>query len=187
MQTNRSHTGTLVAGTILIVIGLIAFADQFLRFDWGLLWPFMVIGFGSLFFLAMIAGGKQSAAFAIPGSIISGIGLVLLFETLTDHWESMSYFWTLIIMFVGIGIYIMGWYGGDTNQKQAGQRVMRIGFILFVIFGALFELSSSSHNLIFPILLILLGLYLIASRSGLFSRKDSQGEGPSDHSIPPAS
>jgi len=189
MQTNRSNVGALIAGTILIVFGLLALAGQFFRFiDWGSLWPFIVIGFGALFFLAMAAGGRQTAAFAIPGSIISGIGLVLLFQNITGRWESMSYFWTLIILFVGLGIYIMGWYGGDANQKRSGVGVMKVGFILFIIFGAFFEMIFSSFgNLIFPVLLILLGIYLVLSRSGLFNRKNSQMDEPSDHSIPPAS
>lgn len=187
MQTNRSNTGTLIAGTILIVFGLMALAGQFLRFlDWGFLWPFIVIGFGALFFLAMFAGGRQSAGFAIPGSIVGGIGLVLLFENITGRWEAMSYFWTLILLFVGIGIYIMGWYGEDVNQKRSGWGVMKVGFVLFVIFGSFFELLFSSfNNLIFPILLIILGVYLILSRSGLFGGRKT--EEPSDNSIPPAS
>jgi hypothetical protein len=117
----------------------------------------------------MFAGGKQAAAFAIPGSIIGGIGLVLLFQNITRHWESMSYFWTLIILFVGAGIYIMGLYGGDANQKRSGLGVMKVGFILFVIFGAFFEMIFSSfNNIVFPVLLIILGGYLVLSRSGLF-------------------
>jgi hypothetical protein len=187
MQTNRSNAGTLVAGIILIVFGLMALAGQFLRImDWGVIWPFVIVGFGALFFLVMVVSGRQAAAFAIPGSIITGIGLVLLFENITGHWEAMSYFWTLIIMFVGIGIYIMGWYAGDENQKRSGWGVIKVGLILFVIFGAFFELIFSSFsNLIFPILLILLGAYLILVRSGLLgSRKTGE---PSDNSIPPAS
>ena len=190
MQTNRSNTGTLIAGTILIVFGLMALAGNFFRFvDWGFIWPFVVIGFGALFFLAMLAGGKQAAAFAIPGSIIGGIGLILLFQNITHHWESMSYFWTLIIMFVGIGIYLMGLYGGDEQQKRSGFRVMKIGFILFIIFGAFFELIFSSfNNLIFPVLLILLGAYLIVSRSGLLGgKKTDEPSNDSIDSIPPAS
>ncbi len=186
MQTNRSHAGTLVAGMILIAFGLIALAGQFLNImSWGFIWPLAVIGGGSLFFLAMVAGGRQAAAFAIPGSIISGIGLILLFESVTGHWESMSYFWTLIILFVGVGIYIMGWYGGDAGQKQSGWKVMKAGFILFVIFGAFFEFLFLSNSSIFPALLIMLGIYLILSRSGLFSGK--KAEEPADNSIPPAS
>ena len=187
MQTNRSNAGSLVAGAILIVFGLLALAGQlFPIINWGFIWPLTIVGLGALFFLVMVAGGKQAAAFAIPGSIIGGIGLILLFQNITGRWETMSYFWALIMLFVGFGIYIMGWYGGDVNQKRAGVRVMKIGFILFIIFGAFFELIFSSFgNLVFPVLLILLGLYLVLSRSGLFGTKKIE-EHP-DNSIPPAS
>jgi hypothetical protein len=203
MQTNRSNVGALIAGTILIVFGLLSLVPRFFDIiDWGFIWPFLVIGFGGLFFIVMIAGGKQTAAFAIPASIISGIGLILLFQNITGPWESMSYFWTLIIMFVGVGIYIMGWYGGDENQKRSGFRVMKVGFILFIIFGLFFEILFSSYNsLILPVLLIALGAYLILARSGLFRRDTAQlsestalvneptaqVDEPSDNSIPPAS
>lgn len=187
MQTNRSNAGALIAGTLLIVFGLMAMAGQIFRFvDWGFLWPFAVIGFGILFFVGMFAGGKPAAALAIPGAIITGIGLVLFFQNIANHWESMSYFWTLIILFVGAGIYIMGWYGGDPNQKSSGVRLMKVGFILFIIFGAFFEmLFSSFNNILFPLLLILLGAYLVLSRSGLLPWKST--EKPSDTQIPPAS
>jgi hypothetical protein len=189
MQTNRSKVGALIAGSILIVFGLLSLAPRvFDWINWSFIWPFAVIGFGALFFIAMFAGGKQAAAFAIPGSIVSGIGLILLFQNITGHWESMSYFWALIIIFVGLGIFIMGSYGGDANQKRSGLRVMNVGVILFVIFGAFFELIFSSYsNIIFPMLLIILGAYLVVTRSGLFKRSTSRVDEPSDHSIPPAS
>lgn len=187
MQTNRSNIGTLIAGTILILFGLMALGGQVFRsIDWGFLWPFAIIGFGALFFVAMVAGGKSAAAFAIPGSIISGIGLVMLFQNITGHWESMSYFWTLIILFVGFGIYMMGRQSGDQKQQQSGFGVMKVGFILFIIFGAFFEMIFSSfNNILFPILLIVLGAYLVLSRSGLFGTKKME-ESHTD-SIPPAS
>lgn len=173
MQINRSNVGGLIGGALLIAFGLLALAGQFFRnVDWALLWPFVIIGFGALFFVLMFAGGKGTAAFAIPGSIVGGIGLVLLIQNITRHWESMSYVWTLIILFVGVGIYLMGWYAGDANQKHSGFGVMKVGFVLFIIFGALFEMIFSSfNNILFPTLLILLGLYLVISRSGLFSAR----------------
>jgi hypothetical protein len=134
----------------------------------------------------MFAGGKQTAGFAIPASIISGIGLVLLFQNITHHWESMSYFWTLILTFVGTGIYIMGVYGGDENQKRSGLRVMKIGLIMFVIFGAFFEMIFSSFSsILFPIVLIILGAYLILNRAGLLNWK-KEGSA-SDDALPPTS
>ena len=188
MQNHRSNTGALVGGAILIAFGLLSLASQFIHWlNWGFLWPFIIIGFGALFFVAMFSGGRQAAGFAIPGSIISGIGLVLLFQNITQHWESMSYFWTLVILFVGAGIYIMGAYSHDEGQKQSGARVMKVGLILFIIFGSFFEtVFSSFGNLVFPILLILLGIYLVLSRSGLFGKREDSASDSSSDPTPPA-
>jgi hypothetical protein len=57
--------------------------------------------------------------------------------------------------------------------------LIRLGLILFIIFGSFFELiftageGISIRSVFFPAALILLGLYLVLSRSGLFgSRTD---------------
>ena len=186
METNRNNIGALIAGAILIGVGLLTLVSRFYSgIDWAFLWPTAIIGFGALFFVAMFASGKNSAALAIPGTLISGIGLVVLFQNMTRHVQMMSYMWTLIILFVGLGMYIMGWYGEDANQRKAGSRVMKIGLILLIIFGTIFEsLFSSSRNLIFPLLLILLGGYLVVSRSGLLERNQDQ---PADRPLPPTS
>jgi uncharacterized membrane protein len=173
----------------LITIGLFALASRvFESFDWGFAWPFIVIGIGAIFFVGMLAGGRQVSGLAVPGSIISGIGLILLFENITGHWESMSYFWTFVVIFVGVGIYIMGLYGGDEGQRRSGWSVMKIGFVLFVAFGAFFEMLifSSFNEFIFPSLLILLGLYIVISRSGLFSKRNLP-EDKKDDILPPSS
>ena len=186
MQSNRSNAGALVGGAVLIAFGLLALAGQVFRgVNWGVLWPLILIAIGAVFFAAMFAGGKQTAGFAIPGSIVGGIGLMLLFQSMTGRWESMSYFWTLIIIFVGVGIYVMGLYGGDASQKRSGLGVMKVGLILFIIFGAFFELIFSSfNNLLFPILLILLGGYLIVTRSGVLGKRKDDA---SSDIVPPAS
>lgn len=174
MQTNRhANAGALIGGALLIGFGLLSLVGQLFRgLNWGVLWPFTVIGFGVLFYIAMFSGGKQTAGFAIPATIISGIGLVLLIQNIFQHWEAMSYFWTLIIIFVGAGIYLMGWYTEDANQKHSGLKVMRTGLILFILFGAFFEMMFSSFNsMIFPILLIALGAYLVIARSGLIKKQ----------------
>ena len=185
MQTNRSNVGALIGGALLIGFGLLSLVSRvFDNLNWGFLWPFLIIGFGALFFIAMFAIGKSGAAFAIPGSIVGGIGLVLLFQNITQHWESMSYFWTLIILFVGLGIYLMGWYGEDVGQKKSGLGLMKAGFILFILFGTFFEMIFSSFSsILFPIMLILLGGYLVLARSGLFKRHENSTDTP----IPPVS
>ena len=185
MQTNRSNAGALLGGALLIVFGLLILVGQIFRtWNWGFILSFAMLAFGSIFFVIMFAGGKQTAPFAIPGSIITGVGLVLLVQSFIHHWEAITYLWTLVILLAGVGIYIMGWYGADEGQLHSGRRVMKAGAILFVIFGAFFEMIFSSfNNMIFPILLIVLGIYLVLTRSGLLGKR--RAEAPVD-SMPPA-
>ena len=171
----KRNSGMLVAGAILIAIGLLSLFGQFFRgFSfWNYLWPFIVIGFGGLFFIGMFAGGKSMAGLAIPGSIISGIGLMMFLQNLFNRWESWAYGWTVILVLVGLGIFIMGVYSGEAGRRAAGLRLMRVGVILFIIFGSFFELIifGFGHNgvqqYLFPALLVLLGVYLVIVRSGV--------------------
>ena len=174
-MSSQRNTGSLVGGSLLIIFGILALVGKiFQNFNfWETFWPFFVIGVGVLFFVGMFAGGRSVSGLAIPGSIITTIGLMLFYQNLTNHWESWSYGWTVILMSVGLGIFIMGFWGQNESQRAAGLRVLRLGLIMFVIFGAFFELILTSgmsfglRSIIFPVGLILLGLYLILMRSGL--------------------
>jgi len=187
MKTERSRSGPLVVGTLLIVFGLLSLASQLLRnvVNWSVIWPLAIVLVGALFFAGMFAGGRGVSGLAIPGAIVSGIGLMLLYQNLTSHWESWAYSWALIVLFVGAGIYIAGLYSKDERQAQSGVKVMKVGFVLFVIFGAFFEMIFSMdrtlgfRGLLFPSLLILLGLYLIVRRLGLLGgQKGNEAELP---------
>lgn len=177
MDTKPRNYGSLVGGILLVAFGLMALLSQiFSPFDfWETFWPFIIIGAGGMFFVGMAAGGRSAAGLAIPGSIICTIGLMLFIQNLTGHWESWAYGWTVIIMSVGLGILIMGFWSGEASQRKSGLEVLRTGTILFIIFGAFFEMifnSSALANYLFPAGLILLGLYLVFKRSGLlFARK----------------
>ena len=176
---NKSrNTGALLGGSVLIAIGILSILGQvFRQIDfWGIFWPFIIIGIGAVFFVAMIAGGRSVSGLAIPGSIFSTIGLMLFYQNMTGHWESWAYGWTLILLAVGIGIYIMGAWGDKPGQRQAGLRVLRVGLIMFVILGSFFELIFTEgmqfglRTIFFPAALIILGLYLILSRTKLFNK-----------------
>lgn len=174
-MSSQRNIGSLVGGALLIIFGMLALLGQLFRsLDfWGTFWPFIIIGMGILFLVGMLAGGRSVSGLAIPGTIITTIGLMLFYQNITNHWESWSYGWTVILMSVGVGIFIMGVWGQSQTQRAAGLRVLRIGVILFIIFGAFFELIFTAGRpfglraIIFPAGLILLGLYLILMRSGL--------------------
>lgn len=178
MSTNRSNTSSLVVGAALIAFGLLAMAGQVFRgFNfWGVIWPFFIIAIGALFFVGMFAGGRSAAGLAIPGSIFAGIGLMLFLQNLFGHWESWAYGWTVILMSVGLGIFIMGRYAENPGQRESGLRLLKIGAILFVVFGGFFEMIFNSFafsRFLFPAALILLGIYLIMGRSGLLTKQQA--------------
>jgi hypothetical protein len=198
MVSHRSaNTGGLVGGAILIGLGLVFLLAQFFTFSaWQYIWPLVIVGVGAAFFVAMLTGGKAAAPFAIPGTIVSTVGLVLLFQNLTGHWETWSYGWTIILTAVGLGIFIAGVWGDNPHQRDRGLRLAEIGFVMFVVFGSFFEIalhgwvSSRLQQIAFPALLIVIGLFMVLRRSGWWpgaerSLNDSTPTPPANQQVPP--
>ena len=136
------NLGILLIGVGLIGVGALFLLGQIFRFNvWGVLWPFFIIGPGLLFFLGMVALGKSGAPLAIPGSIVTMVGLLLLYQAITGHWSSWAYAWALVApTAVGIGIAIMGFWADDPRAIRAGGTVAVIGLVIFLVFGVFFEL-----------------------------------------------
>jgi hypothetical protein len=187
LSMSSSTRSSLVGGALLILLGLFFLAGQVLEIPvLDFTWPLIIIGIGGLFFVAMLLGGKNLGALAIPGSIISGIGLILFAQNALNIWESWSYSWALIIVFVGIGIFIYGAFSGLPEQRKAGLNVMRIGMILFIVFGAFFGLLFTltgvyglGNGLVWAILLMVLGAYMFISRVFRWARRSEEaGENP---------
>ena len=166
----------LVVGLILIALGVLFFIGLFL--DIGpYLWPFIVIAVGAGFFVAIAAGGRMLSPLAIPGSIITMVGLILLVQNTLGIWETWAYAWALIVVAVGIGVAIHGWLSRDRAAWRGGGQVILVGGGLFLAFGTFFELIVGFAwqrqgilwvgRIIWPALLILAGLFLILYWSGL--------------------
>ncbi len=171
MTTPANTRSAVVGGALLIGAGVLLLLGQLFEFNaWRWLWPFGLVALGGLFFVGMVAGGRAAAGLAMPGSLITTIGLLLLYQNFTGHWGSWSYGWTLIIAAIGLGLVIMGVWGGDARHRETGVKVLGVGAALFVVFGGVFEMGAQwlgwrdSRQVLFPILLIMLGGYLLISR-----------------------
>jgi hypothetical protein len=177
MDTKQNRSSVII-GTLLLAAGLFILFGQLVGpLSRGVLWPTLVIGFGLAFFIGMLLGGRSFGALAIPGSIITGIGAILFLQNLFSLWETWSYAWALIICSVGIGLFIYGSWSSLPDIRRSGLRVANVGITLFIIFGLLFELvfsvsgfSTGLKGIFWPIILVLVGLWMLISRSVLLIR-----------------
>ena len=170
MKAQSSRT-RIVLGILLILAGGFFLAQQifpglreFLYIEWT--WPTLIIAAGVLF---LVLGLLTSApGLAVPAAIVGGIGGLLYWQNATGNWDSWAYAWALIPGFVGVGVILEGLLSGRFREGlSGGGTLVLISLVLFTIFASLFG-SSQVGGLFWPILLILLGLWILVRR--LFRR-----------------
>ncbi len=180
-QTKQYRLNTLI-GAGLIGLGILFLLGEIIDIRLGVyLWPFFIIVPGLAFFYFMAQGGKNAAPLAIPGSIITTTGLLLLYQSVTDHWVSWSYAWALIVpTSLGIGFYISGIWGENETMRNTGRGFIKAGLVILILGGLFFEMiinisGAGPNRIVWPAFVIIAGVYLIISELGLIpSRKSSE-------------
>jgi hypothetical protein len=160
---DKSKRTSIVGGALLILVGGLLFAGQVLpdfipNFWRTFSWPWIIIGVGLFLFVLGAALGEPGLA--VPATIVSGIGGILAYQSITGNWESWSFIWTLIPGFVGLGIMLMSLLGGGGSVKD-GATLVFISFIMLAVFGSFFGAMGLAGQY-WPVLLILLGVVLLA-------------------------
>ncbi len=156
----------VVWGILLILLGAFFLVTQMKPDLIGdVSWPFFIIGIGLVFLISAVL--TRTGGLAIPGCIIGGIGCILYWQSVTGHWESWSYIWTLIPGFVGLGVIIAGLLDREHPHFDSGGLIlMAISAMGFMIFGSAFG-SLFGYNFdmgsIWPIFLIGIGLIILIS------------------------
>ena len=176
MRQNRTN---LVLGILLILIGgwLVATRQIPALQEWidsNFAWPMWTIGAGVLVLLIGLITGAPGMA--VPASIIAGIGGILYYQNATDDFSSWSYMWTLIPGFVGVGTILAGLLGESTRANLArGTSLLVTSAVLFLVFATFFGGLNILGEYGAPVILILLGLYVLA-RGFLRSGSGGQNE-----------
>jgi hypothetical protein len=160
--------GRRAFGLIIIAAGVFFLLVQFgvFSFDvFGFLWPFFIIVPGLVFLYFARTGGEDLAPLAIPGAIITGTGAILLFQSVTDRWESWAYIWTLYPVFLGLGLIFMGRRTQSRKTYRSGVGFVRWGMIAFAVFAGFFELfvfgDFGFARYLIPVALILAGGWML--------------------------
>jgi hypothetical protein len=164
----REHRGSLAAGMMLILLGVLFLIVQLvpeLQAYFTFSWPLIIVGIGVVMLILAVLAGVPGLA--VPACVIGGIGAILYWQNTTGNWDSWAYAWTLIPGFVGLGVLLNGLLGGeDTRQAvSAGFWSILISLGLFVIFGSLFGAIEIGGRY-WPVLLIVLGLLVFVKEAG---------------------
>jgi hypothetical protein len=135
------NAAALVIGTTLVIVGIVLFVAQITGAEvFGLLSPLFVILPGVVLLAVALSGTGAIAALIFPGAVLTTVGLVLLYQRLTGHWESWAYAWTLVVpTSIGIAMMIYGVREGKIRTGRRGVMTAGIGLVLFLVLLVLFE------------------------------------------------
>jgi hypothetical protein len=189
--------GAALLGAALIVLGLIFFAGQQLNLDIGAAaWPFYVIAPG----LALVTLGltqRRGSGLTIAGSVVTMVGLVLLYQNATDRFESWAYAWALVGPGgSGIGMLLYGTRSGDRKMARDGFSTILTALGIFaaglVFFEVIIGISGERQPLpywVLPVAVIVIGVLVLLRgltfRSGpLPTTPDDAGNSPEAAATP---
>jgi hypothetical protein len=176
----------------LIAIGAVLLAvntfNMPLPFDVGRIgWPVFVIAPGlALLVVGLITSGEAGIGLTVAGGIVSTVGLILTYQSLTVHWTSWAYAWALIApASVGAAMFLWGLFHGRGDLIRQGLSGLGIGLVLFIVGFAFFEgvlglggqrgLAPLGRQAL-PVALIAAGVLIILAR--LWPRRRAVVEAP---------
>jgi hypothetical protein len=164
------RNGRFFFAFMLIAVGLFFSAATFFprlvrAENW---WPAFILVPGAAMLATGVVSGLGSsrgmAGLVIPGSIVTTVGLILLFANITGRWEIWAYAWTLILASVGFGLLLASRLGAaDARAGSTGLWLLAIGAATFLVMGGLFEGLIFGRYLTrwWPVGLIVLGVLVL--------------------------
>jgi hypothetical protein len=160
---DHRRRSSLAVGLMLILIGAWLLVTQFVPgLQITFTWPWILIGVG--LFLLVIGTLTGAPGMAVPACIVAGLGGLFYWQDATGNWESWSYVWALIPGFVGVGVVLSNLLEGKFSQGiRDGGSLILISLALFLVFGSFFG-GLNVLGPYWPVLLILLGLWLLVQR-----------------------
>ncbi len=155
--------GALIAVGVLLLV-LRAFGDFA-----GSVWPIFVIVPGLVLLVMAANGGGGATLLAAAGGVVTGVGVILFVQDLTDYYQSWAYAWALLPLFAGAGMLLAAGRQHDPAAAARAWGLIEWGGVAFVVMavffeGLIFHGFLIAGGLIMPILLIAVGALLLLGR-----------------------
>jgi hypothetical protein len=167
-QPHRAGSGVAL-GIVLVVVGLFFLLVRLADVDLGAYgWPlFIVIPGLTLLIVGFVSLGTGAA---IPGGILTMVGLVLAYQNSSGNWASWVYVWPLIAPGgVGVGLFLQGMRDRNQGLIKQGRSLIVIAFLIFMIgfvfFESILHMTGTDYGLFgkvaLPGLLVVIGVGLL--------------------------
>lgn len=152
-------------GLLLIIIGIGGLLSNWLNihiWSWSMIWPLFILVPGLGFEYAYFTS-RKNPGLLVPGGILTTIGLLFFFETVTN-WYFSAYTWPIYIFAVAVGLFQLYYFGG--RQKAIlGVSLGLGGFagicLINAIFGSMLRWIRQSPYVF--VVLIIIGIILIVT------------------------
>lgn len=156
--------GGVIGGVILTTLGVLFLVQPFTGINlWAFVWPYFVIVPGLLFLLVAVLAREHAPGLAIPGTILTTLGLILFYQNAFSYFQSWAYAWTLVCpTAIGLGLVAHARLTGGRRLARVGQSLAGAGLALFLLLATCFEVGVFHHGAVIrfglPLLLIVAGL-----------------------------
>ncbi len=173
MERSSSNQAATVGGIVLVGLGVLFLVQQAIGFDLGRYgWPLFVMLPGLALLAAFALGPRGAAGLAVPGCVVTMVGMILAIQNTFNLWATWAYAWGLIVASVGLGLTLQGQRLGQPRVVRTGIYMLESGVLAFLVFATFFELVLDISHLgigvlrgtLGPAILILAGLYLLLRR-----------------------
>ena len=139
MLSTERWGGVAILGGLLVIVGVGWLVMRELQVDpIGAIaeagWPYYVIVPGViLLLLALLPSPPRGLGFAVAGSIVTTVGVVLLYQNSTGPFESWAYAWALVgPAAAGLGMLLYGLVFAQRDLVPIGTRLLAVGAAVFV-------------------------------------------------------
>jgi hypothetical protein len=123
--------------------------------------------------------GRGTGALIVGGTVVTSVGLVLLYQNTTDHWESWAYAWALVgPAAAGFGMALSGLRSGDAALVRNGTWQALGGLGIFAAGLVFFEqiIGISGRRLALPdwsLAALVIGIGVVLVIRGMLMREET--------------
>src|SRR5215510_5494584 len=88
---------------------------------------FLLVVLGLIFFAGVALDGRLAGPLAMPGALITTVGLILLYQSTFDRYQTWAYAWTLLVVAGGVGLLIDAAWRNRPERAQLGRAAIGVG------------------------------------------------------------